>query len=375
MRVIALKFENYRNLKDNIITPCENVNVIYGDNAQGKTNLLEALWLFCGGHSFRGTKDSEVINFDKNFAKIETRFFGQEREQTAKITFHSNKKSVEINGVDKKSSASLIEKYCAVVFSPDHLNLIKRGPSQRRKFIDSAICREKLRNAVILSKYNKVLNQRNSLLKNIVRNPSLEKTLNVWDEPLISNGTYLIKARIEYIKLLSKYAENYHLGISEGKEKLSVNYISSCGINDSFSLDEIKYALTEKIENNRKEDIKSGFTNFGPHRDDMDILINDRSTKLYASQGQQRSAVLSLKLSEASILKEKMGEEPIILLDDVMSELDLKRQNFLLNKLDNCQVFITCCEKSNKEQLKNGKVFNICNGEIIWCIFILVKTQ
>ena len=167
MKVIAVKFENYRNLKNEIIQPCDGVNIIYGDNAQGKTNLLEAIWLFCGGHSFRSAKDSEVIRWDENYARLEMRFFGQEREQKAKITFQNSKKSVEINGVEKKSAASLIEKYCAVVFSPEHLNLVKRGPSERRKFIDSAICREKLQNAVILSKYNRLLNQRNSLLKDI----------------------------------------------------------------------------------------------------------------------------------------------------------------------------------------------------------------
>ena len=169
MKVIALKFENYRNLKDNIISPCDGVNIIYGDNAQGKTNLLESLWFFCGGHSFRGSKDSEVINWDKNFAKIEMRFLGQEREQTAKILFKGGKKTVEINGVQKNSAAALIERFCAVVFSPEHLSLIKRGPGERRKFVDSAICREKLKNAVVLSKYNRILNQRNSLLKDIYK--------------------------------------------------------------------------------------------------------------------------------------------------------------------------------------------------------------
>ncbi len=364
MKVIALKFENFRNLKDNIITPCRGVNVIYGDNAQGKTNLLEALWLFCGGHSFRSAKDNEVINWDKDFARLEMRFFGQDREQTSKILFKGGKKQVEINGIEKKSAASLIEKYCAVVFSPEHLNLIKRGPSERRKFIDSAICREKLKNAVVLSKFNRILNQRNSLLKDIYRRPSLEDTLEIWDEPLIKNGALLIKNRIDYINLLSGRAEVYHNGISKGSEQLKISYISSCNITENDSLEEIYEKLKNKIENNRKEDIKTGFTNYGPHRDDIEIIINGKNAKSFASQGQQRSAVLSLKLAEASVLKSRMGEEPIILLDDVLSELDSKRQDYLLNELDDCQVFITCCEKSNKEQLKNGKIFYLSNGEV-----------
>lgn len=364
MKVIALKFENYRNLRDNIIEPCENVNIIYGDNAQGKTNLLESLWLFCGGHSFRASKDNEVINWDKDFARLSMRFVGQEREQTAEILLQGKKRSVKINGVEKKSSASLIEKYCAVVFSPEHLNLIKRGPSERRRFIDSAICREKYKNAVVLSKYNRVLNQRNSLLKDIFKNPSLADTLMIWNEPLVKNGALLIKKRIEYIKMLSERASEYHNGISKGSEELKIRYISSADIESDDSLDIIEEKLKNKLLSNQADDIRTGVTNIGAHRDDVEILINGKNARSFASQGQQRSAVLSLKLAEASVLKERMGEEPIILLDDVLSELDAKRQDFLLNELVGCQVFITCCEKSNKEQLKSGKIFYLENGVV-----------
>ena len=364
MKVIAVKFENYRNLKNDILQPCDGVNIIYGDNAQGKTNLLEAIWLFCGGHSFRSAKDSEVIRWDENFARLEMRFFGQEREQTAKLIFTGNKKQLEINGVEKKSAAALIEKFCAVVFSPEHLNLIKRGPSQRRKFIDSAICREKLQNAVILSKFNRVLVQRNSLLKDIYRRPSLENTLSVWDEPLIQNGAMLIKKRMDYVEMLSQRAKIYHDGISKNSEKLEIKYISSIDAEMSDRTDEIAEKFRKKLNENRKDDIRTGVTNFGPHRDDIEILINGKNARAFGSQGQQRSAVLSLKLAEASVLKERMGEEPVILLDDVLSELDSKRQDFLLNELKDCQVFITCCEKSNKEQLKEGKIFLLKNGEV-----------
>lgn len=365
MKVIALKFENYRNLRDDMITPCEGVNIIYGDNAQGKTNLLEALWLFCGGHSFRNSKDSEIIKWEKSFARIEMRFFGQDREQTAKITFSGGKKQVEINGVQKKSASALIEKFCAVVFSPEHLGLIKRGPSQRRKFIDSAICREKLKNAVILSKFNRVLVQRNSLLKDIYKRPSLEDSLSVWDEPLISHGAMLIKKRLDYVKMLSEKASVYHSGISKNSEELKIRYISSLDIKLDDSIEIIEEKFRKKLNDTRKDDIRLGVTNHGPHRDDIEILINGKNARSFASQGQQRSAVLSLKLAEASVLKERMGEEPVILLDDVLSELDSGRQDFLLNEFNDCQVFITCCEKSNKEQLKEGKIFQLKNGEVL----------
>lgn len=365
MKVNALRFENYRNLADNTILPCEGVNVIYGDNAQGKTNLLEALWLFCGGHSFRGSKDSEAICWGKSFSRLDMRFFGQEREQTASIKIQGGKKQVEINGVQKSSAAALIERYCAVVFAPDHLSLIKRGPSERRKFIDSAVCREKLRNAVALSKYNRALAQRNSLLKEIYRNPSMKSTLGVWDEPLATAGAIVIKNRLEYIAMLSERSEQFHRGISKDKENLSISYVTSLDIELESDMSDIRNALLSKFEKSVDEDIKTGFTNHGPHRDDIEIKINGRNARSFASQGQQRSAVLSLKLAEASVLRQRMGEQPVILLDDVLSELDNSRQDFLLNELKDFQVFITCCEKSNKEQLKNGKIFHIKNGEVL----------
>ena len=364
MKVKRIGFRNFRNLEDSEIFPCEGVNVIYGDNAQGKTNLIEALWLFCGGHSFRTAKDSEVIRWEKDFAALEMNFFGQGRDQRAELKIMSNKKLVTINGVEKNTASSLIEKFCAVVFSPEHMNLIKRGPGERRRFVDSAICREKLQNAVILSKYNRMLNQRNTLLKDIVKRPSLEDTLEIWDAQLVHYGALLIKRRLEEMKLLSEKAAVFHSGISKGKEKLSVRYLSTENIGDGDSLETIQRKFAEKCEQNRKNDIHLGVTLSGPHRDDIEILINGKNAKSFASQGQQRSAVLSLKLAEAAVLKERMGEEPVVLLDDVLSELDNSRQDFLLNELKSCQVFITCCEEQNKEQLKQGKIFYVENGKI-----------
>ncbi|MEE0956543.1 MAG: DNA replication/repair protein RecF [Ruminococcus sp.] len=364
MRVKSISYRNYRNLQDGFIEPCDGVNVIYGDNAQGKTNLIEALWLFCGGHSFRTSKDSEVIKWNTDFARLDLSFYGQERDQNAGIIIGSKRKLVSINGVEKKSSSALIEKFCAVVFSPEHLNLIKRGPNERRRFIDSAICREKLQNAVILSKYNRMLVQRNALLKDILHKPYLEETLDIWDNQLVHYGALLIKKRLDYIKMLSSKASEFHSGISKNKEELKIRYISTADVEETDTLDQIKEKLTDKNKRNRKNDIKLGVTLSGPHRDDIEIDINKKNAKSFASQGQQRSAVLSLKLAEAAVLRVRMGEEPVILLDDVLSELDAGRQDFLLNELKGCQVFITCCEQSNKEQLKEGKVFHVVNGMI-----------
>lgn len=364
LKVRKIGFKNFRNLQDAVITPCEGVNVICGDNAQGKTNMVEALWFFCGGHSFRTAKDSEVIRWNEDFARLDLVFWGQEREQNASIRFQTGKKTAVINGVEKGSPSALIEKFCAVVFSPEHLNLIKRGPGERRRFIDSAICREKLQNAVILSKYNRMLQQRNSLLKDIYRKPHLEDTLEIWDAQLVSYGAQLIKKRLDYVAQLSERAAVYHSGISRGKEELSLRYVSTVDMEESDTAENIKEKFAEKCRQNKKADISAGVTLCGPHRDDIEILINGKNAKAYASQGQQRSAVLSLKLAEAAVLKERMGEEPVILLDDVLSELDNSRQNFLLNELRDSQVFITCCEKSNKEQLREGKVFTVSKGVI-----------
>ena len=244
------------------------------------------------------------------------------------------------------------------------MNLIKRGPGERRRFIDSAICREKLQNAVILSKYNRMLEQRNTLLKDISRKPSLEDTLDIWDDQLVRYGALLIRKRLDYVKMLSDKATFFHDGISRGSERLSIKYISTADIGADDSVEVIREKFAAKCEQNRKNDIHLGVTLAGPHRDDIEILINGKNAKAFASQGQQRSAVLSLKLAEAAVLRERMGEEPVILLDDVLSELDSNRQDFLLNELKDCQVFITCCEKSNKEQLRDGKVFGVESGKL-----------
>ena len=364
MKVKKIGFKNFRNLEDGSISPCDGVNVIYGDNAQGKTNLIEAIWLFCGGHSFRTSKDSEVIRWNEDYSRLDLDFFGQGRDQQATLKLLGGKKTVVINGVEKNTASALIEKFCAVVFSPEHLNLIKRGPGERRRFIDSAICREKLQNAVILSRYNRMLIQRNTLLKDIGRKPDLEDTLDIWDAQLTHFGSLLIKKRLDYMKMLSEKAAWFHSGISKGKEALSIRYIPTEGFYEDDDAETIRQKYAEKCKANRKNDINMGITLAGPHRDDVEILINGKNAKAFASQGQQRSAVLSLKLAEAAVLRERMGEEPVILLDDVLSELDSGRQDFLLNELKDCQVFITCCERSNKEQLREGKIFSVANGII-----------
>ena len=350
MRVIALKLENYRNLKNDIILPCEGVNVICGDNAQGKTNLIEALWLFCGGHSFRPGKDSEVICWDKKNARLEMRFFGQEREQTAKLGFFPGKKTVEINGVEKRSAAALIEKFCAVVFSPEHLNLIKRGPGERRRFVDSAICREKLKNAVLLSKYNRLLSQRNSLLKDISKHPSLKKTLPIWDESLIKNGAALIKKRLEYIANLSESAKRYHSGISNSREELEIRYISTAGITADDDIAEVEKSAA--LSDEEMADYITG--TFFKLNSDLYFFVYCCFAGVFR--------IIKIQVTENSLTY--LGSASKDFENVKLSELDSSRRDYLLNELTGCQVFITCCEDSGMEQLRSGKIFNVRNGEI-----------
>ncbi|MBQ3265391.1 MAG: DNA replication/repair protein RecF [Ruminococcus sp.] len=364
MKVNALHFENFRNLKDDTITPCEKVNVIYGDNANGKTNLLEALWLFCGGHSFRGAKENELIRFGMDHYQLKMEFYSGERAQTAEICFDKSKKLIRINEVEKNSSSYLTEVFSAVVFSPEHLSLIKQGPNVRRRFLDAAICQQKIRYATLLSQYGRIINQRNALLKDIYHNSSLKETLSIWDDSLAAVGAQIIKERFDYIRQLQKEARVFHSGISDKKEELDIVCLCTAKADENDSLEIIRDKLSNAFLAARHEDYHSGYTSVGPHRDDIEIKINGISARKFGSQGQQRSAVLSMKLSEAQLLYRKNEERPVILLDDVLSELDSKRQDFLLNKVEDYQVFVTCCEESGREQLQKGRVFYVKDGII-----------
>lgn len=365
MIVNALEFINYRNLSDNRIEPAEKVNVIYGNNAQGKTNLLEAVWLFSGGHSFRGAKDSELITFGKNKARLYLEFFSGKRDQKAEILYQNSKKEVIINNVKKSSAAFLSQHFSAVVFSPEHLTLIKNGPSLRRKFIDGSICQQDLRYAVRLNKYNQTLQQRNALLKEINKHKELKDTLEIWDDVLIDLGADIILKRLEFLDKLKVSAKELHEGISSGSEELEIKYCSSAiKSEEKLSKCDIICLLQKEFKRVRKEDIYLGVTNAGPHRDDLDFFINSKSARRFGSQGQQRSIVLSLKLSEARLMSEAFEEPPVVLLDDVMSELDTKRQDFLLKNTEDNQVFITCCEPIESERLKNAKLFEVKGGVI-----------
>lgn len=367
MKVEEFSFQNFRNLIDDRFIPSPKLNIIYGNNAQGKTNLIEAMWLFTGGKSFRGAKDKELIKIGIENKKLELnmKFFSENRNQKANISIANNntkKRNLILNDINKKSITEIIGKFCAVVFSPIHLSLVKEGPGNRRKFIDSAICQIKPTYIYTLSEYNKILMQRNTLLKDLKYNYDLIDTLDIWNIKLAQIGSIIISERINYCDSLLKYAKEIYSGISNNKEFIDLKY-KTCVESESKS--EIQNELLDKINTSVKEDIFLGFTTKGPHRDDIEILINKLSAKSFASQGQQRSAVLALKLSEAKILKNQIGESPVIFLDDVMSELDLSRQNYLSNNIKDFQTFVTCCDPTVLNIKCESKLFNINKGKIM----------
>ena len=352
MNILRLAYSGYRNLQPGEFAPDGGINVIYGKNAQGKTNLLEAMWLFTGGRSFRGSKDADLVGYGEPRAELNLSFFSEERAQTARILVENGRRSAGLNGVQKRSASELIGTFCAVMFSPEHLSLVREGPAFRRNFIDSALCQIQPPYAALLARYNHTLVQRNALLKDIPRHADLLSTLDIWDEKLARAGGEVVKSRMEYIRQIQEPAKQIYAGICENKEAMGLSYLKSAE------------NLGQALKASRREDVASGHTGVGPHRDDLEITIDSQSARAFGSQGQKRSAVLALKLAEAEVLRRRTGEKPVIFLDDVMSELDSGRQDYLLNHLENCQVFITCCEPDAVKRLRAGKRFLMDAGRL-----------
>ena len=333
MKVLELRASGFRNLETLRFSPCGGLNAVTGENAQGKTNLLEAMWLFTGGRSFRGARDQELVRAGAQEARLSLTFFSGGREQRAELTLRGGARQAVLNGVPKRGMAELIGRFCAVVFSPEHLSLVKGGPAERRAFLDSALCQAKPSYAIAYARYRRTLNQRNALLKDIARHPELEDTLPIWDDRLCRSGAVLIRERRAYLERFAPRASAHYAGIAHGREELRLTYEPSCGGD-----------MAESLRRALREDIRFGHTSVGPHRDDIGIEIGGMAARLYASQGQQRSAVLAMKLAEAAVLAEACGEEPVVFLDDVLSELDGSRQLYLLSSLSGRQSFLTGCE-------------------------------
>lgn len=344
---------NFRNLLPFEIEPGPKTNIIYGQNAQGKTNLLEVMWLFTGAKSFRTTKDNLLVSLNKEETKINMVFEKETTENSASIIIKQRRNAV-LNEKKLNSASLLAGNFCAIVFSPDDLNLISGSPEKRRRFLDIAISQIYPKYIEVLRRYNRALAQRNFILKQIKEKGKEEDFLLPFEQQMSIEGSNIIKYRKRYLQISEEFIKEIYSGISGKKEDFSVLY-EPCVEAEN---------LLNKLNEKRKEDILSGFTSIGPHRDDIDFIINDKSVKNFGSQGQKRSVALALKLSEAEVLNKITGEYPVALLDDVMSELDEDRQNFILNHINKMQVFITCCDRANIKNLVSGTVFKVEDGKI-----------
>ena len=360
MYIKKIQILNYRNYKSLNITLGKNVNVFMGDNAQGKTNILEAIYYCAFARSHRTSRDRELINWNAESAFVSS-LVGRDRlDKTIDINIlKDGKKAIRINKIKASKIGELFGNFNVVMFSPEDLRIIKDSPGVRRKFIDMELCQLNSRYYYNLVQYNKVLNERNILLK---KRKVDKDVLDIYDIQLSNFGFNIIKERLNYINKLNYYGKNIHNDISSGKEDVEFKYIST--VRD---LENIEGCFYEQLKKNRNKDIEKGLTSIGPHRDDFIVLINGIDTKSYGSQGQQRSAVLTMKFSSLKIIKELTSEYPVLLLDDVLSELDFNRKRYILSTIGEIQTIITC---TGIEDLTNylddsSRVFKVKDGEIL----------
>lgn len=358
MYIKQIRLEQFRNLLDQEIEFDPGINILTGNNAQGKTNIIEAIWLFSACKSFRTNNEKDFIFYQANHADLDLLFYKNNRFQSASFRYYERKKrEMYLNEIKVKPS-ELIGNFLSVLFFPEHLNLVKEGPDVRRKFLDFAICQVKPRYFALLSEYNKTLYQRNNVLKS--EEESILKTLDVWDEKLAVLGTEIFLFRKKYVQMLHQYGAAVIDEMTQGRETLCVEYKSFTLESDDRNW--IQQQLLNKIRNSREKDLRYGYTNEGPHKDDLELSLNGRSAKAFGSQGQQRSCVMALKLAEAEILNDFYDEYPVLLFDDVFSELDQKRKNYIIQKIKEKQVIITACEQI--QDFSGARLFEIDHGEV-----------
>ena len=354
MHIRKITLTNFRNYENQEIVFDEKLNIIYGNNAQGKTNILEAIFLTAMGKSFRAKNDKDLIRFGKNQAIVEIEFETSDRDGKIKSVI-DDKKTFWINGVKQTKVSDIIGKINVVIFTPDDIDIIKEGPEVRRRFLDMMISSLKPNYIHILNNYNKTLEQRNTYLKQIKKENKSKALLDIWDDQLADLADKVYKYRLDYVNKISNRIQDIHKLITKSgklEEEITIKYSSNCKDKNNF---------LESLKKIRDFDISRGFTSIGVHRDDLIISINKKPVKVFGSQGQQRTSVLSLKLTELNIVKEEIGESPILLLDDFMSELDSNRRESFLEKIDGNQVIITCTDKienTNSYFVENGYCVN-----------------
>ncbi len=353
MWINKIKINNFRNYVQQEIKLEENINIFYGENAQGKTNIIEAIFLSSMGKSFRAKKDKEMINLNSQKSEIEIEYQKSDRDGKIKIEL-GNKKNIYMNGIKIKKLSELLGNVNIVIFTPDDIHILKGGPQNRRKFLDIMISQLKPNYMYHLNLYLKTIEQRNNYLRQIREERKDENLLEIWDEKLAEHANIIYQYREKYINKIKEKIKKIHNEITNHKEDIEIEYLSECKTKEEY---------LKLLKERRKLDIIKGYTTKGIHRDDFVIYINKKQIDIYGSQGQHRTAILSLKLAELNIVKEEIEESPILLLDDFMSELDEKRIKSFLEKIENTQVIITCTEKIKVEN-KKFLIYNVKEGNL-----------
>ena len=366
MEVNALSLEGFRNYGAAFVEFDPRCNVVFGANAQGKTNLLEAIAYLSRGKSPRARTDREMIGFEQSQASLEARVTARDREFRVRAElFREKRRKLTVNKVPTKSAAALSEVYHTVFFCPEDLYLIREGAGERRKFMDTALCQLRPRYAAALAAYQKAYDHKTRILRDAEERPDLLEFLPEFNEQMVRYGAWVVHYRCQFAEKLQEYAALHHRQCSGGGEELTVRYQTVSSVTDpAADLDTITSQLRAHMESHQGAERGSRLCLSGPHKDDLLVEINGKSARQFASQGQTRTAALCLKLAEREIYKNVVGEYPVLLLDDVLSELDPRRQEFVLNRIAGGQVFITCCEDDRLAELLGGKVFRVEGGQI-----------
>ena len=365
MRFQSLYLKNFRNYEDLELEFDPGLNLILGENGKGKTNILEGLFVMGLGRSFRTNSDREMIAFGRETALSRAKVISDDENETEiEITYSNEGKLIKVDGVKLQRTVDLLEKVYIVVFSPDDLRIIKDGPDSRRRFMDRELCQIRPVYYSDLGSYKKVLKQRNMLFKQGCRDESL---IAVFDESLADYGIRIIEERERFVSRIRDICASIHFEISSGEEKLGIEYETRFSAAEGADLAEKKDIYKRKLEESRESDMQRGFTGFGPHKDDLKIEINGIDTRQYGSQGQQRTAALSIKLAEIDLIKQETGCSAILLLDDVLSELDQRRQRYLIEAMRKVQVFVTATEIDPEVMrlLPKGKSFVAKGGKVL----------
>ncbi len=365
MQLNKLQLRNFRNYENISLDFAPGVNLIVGDNAQGKTNLLEAIAYLGSGKSFRAQKTAEMLLFGADFADLEGEIFSQERKQSLRWVLFSGSRPRQIykNGAKKKAAGEIAGVLNTVLFCPEDLMVLKAGAAPRRRFGDNALCQLRPNYEAALTEYNRILETKSRILKDWRENPAVLEILPEYDQRLCQVGAMLIAYRARFYQALGQEAAGYHGRFSGGAEDFRLEYKTVSTVTDPFApMDTLRGQLEAHLESHHRAELDSAQCLTGPHKDDFDVTLGGISLKSYGSQGQTRTAAISLKLAQRALTKRETGEEPVLLLDDVLSELDPGRQDFVLNQITEGQVFITCCEPGRFTKL--GKTIEICKGNI-----------